>query len=233
MFEVASVKTAAPRAGQNGLAVGIRGGPGTADPSQMTCGFTLMNELLIRAFGVKKLQISGPAWLDTERYDIIAKVPPGTTPEQANSMLRNLLVDRFGLAFHHEIKDMPVYTLGKGAPKVKEPSPNTTDRPGIFLAPGPDRGLMASAKQQPLSAVFPMLEARWGHPIVDKTGLTDKYDFNVGVDVPRAVPAGAPGTPDNALAAMIERDLGLKLEEKKALVEMLVIDRVEKVPTGN
>jgi len=161
-------------------------------------------------------------------------------------MLQNLLVDRFGLAFHRETKDMPVYelTLGKGAPKVKEPSPNTTDRPGIFLAPGPDRGLMASAKQQPLSAVFPMLEARWGHPILDKTGLTGKYDFSVGVDVPRAVPAGVPGGPDNpannasepagnALAAMIERDLGLKLEEKKTPVEMLVIDRIEKVPTVN
>jgi uncharacterized protein (TIGR03435 family) len=245
-FEVASVKPAAPRSAQNGLPVGIRGGPGTADPSQMTCGFALMNELLIRAFGVKKLQVSGPAWLDTERYDIIAKVPPGTTPEQANLMLRNLLAERFGLAFHRETKDLLVYelTLGKGVPKLKESAPDSTDRPGIALAPGPDRGLMASAKQQPLSAVFPILEARWGRPILDKTGLTGKYDFSVGVDAPHTIPAAGGGTPDNpansasepagnTLAAMVERDLGLKLEEKKAPVEMLVIDRVDKVPTGN
>ncbi len=240
------MKPAAPRSAQNGLLVGIRGGPGTADPSQMTCGFTLMNELLIRAFGIKKLQIFGPAWLDTERYDIVAKVPPGTTPEQANSMLQNLLVERFGLTFHREMKDMPVYelTLGKGPPKLKESAADPTARPSISLAPGPDRGLMASAKQEPLSAVFPMLEARWGHPILDKTGLTGKYDFSVGVDVPRTAPAGAPGGPENpannasepagnALAAMIERDLGLKLEEKKAPVEILVIDRIEKLPTLN
>src|SRR5580704_6851921 len=119
----------------------------------MSCGFALMKELLMRAFGVKNLQISGPGWLDTERYDIIAKVPPGTTLEQANLMLRNVLVERFGLAFHRETKDMPVYelTLGKGAPELKESATDSTDRPSIALAPGPDREFMATAKQQPLS----------------------------------------------------------------------------------
>ncbi len=244
-FEVASVKPAAPRSAQNGLPVGIRGGPGTADPSQMTCGFAVMKELLMRAYGVKNIQISGPAWMDAERYDIIAKVPPGTTLEQANSMLQNLLIERFGLAVHREMKDMLVYelTLGKGAPKLKESAADPAVRPSISLAPGPDRGLMASAKQQSLSAVFPILEARWGHLILDKTGLTGKYDFAVGVDVPRTAPA-AGGTPENpansaseppgnALAATIERDLGLKLEEKRSPVEILVVDRVNKVPTGN
>ena len=67
-------------------------------------------------------QISGPSWLDSESYDIVAKVPTGTTKEQVNAMLRNLLVERFNLTFHHETKDLSVYELiaGKNGSKLKE-----------------------------------------------------------------------------------------------------------------
>src|SRR5580692_3959163 len=76
-FEVATVKPAAPPSPQNFALLGIHGGPGTADPGQITFGSVQMQTLLMRAYGVSYLRISGPSWLDTESYDIAAKIPEG------------------------------------------------------------------------------------------------------------------------------------------------------------
>jgi uncharacterized protein (TIGR03435 family) len=86
-FEVASVKPAAPQA--SGI-MRSSGGPGTADPERFTYENVTLQALLLRAYGLKNYQISGPGWLASERFDIRAKVPPGATKEQLNGMLRNL-----------------------------------------------------------------------------------------------------------------------------------------------
>ena len=80
-------------------------------------GLTLKN-LLTVAYGVKNYQISGPGWLDTERYDIMAKMPPDTTKEQFALMLQSLIAERFKLTLHRETKDLPLYELAvaKGGP---------------------------------------------------------------------------------------------------------------------
>src|SRR5207244_3445464 len=73
-FEVASVKPAAPpEIGR--FRVGMNGGPGTADPGQITYSNVTLKNVLMNAYGVKGYQISGPSWLDSERYDIAAKIP--------------------------------------------------------------------------------------------------------------------------------------------------------------
>ena len=77
-FEVASVKPAAPITG-NFIRVGMRGGPGSSDPGQITYNNVTVKGVLTNADGVKGFQISGPGWLDSERYDIVAKVPRGAT----------------------------------------------------------------------------------------------------------------------------------------------------------
>jgi uncharacterized protein (TIGR03435 family) len=106
----------------------MRGGPGTADPGRMTWSGATLQALLISAYGVKTDQISGPGWLESERYDIEAKVPPGSTRPQFILMLQNLLADRFKLALHKDTKEFSVYelTVAKDGPKLK-PSPPDPD----------------------------------------------------------------------------------------------------------
>ncbi len=96
-FEVASVKPSAPVPPTGGVYFGpARGGPGTPDPGLITWTYTSLRNLLMTAYDVKTYQVSGPDWLMTERYDIVARVPAGATKEQVNVMWQNLLAERFG-----------------------------------------------------------------------------------------------------------------------------------------
>ena len=124
-FEAASVKPAAmPVPGGRGrITIGMpSGGPGTKDPGRIRYPFVSLRDLLTRAYDVKAYQIAGPAWLDTERYEVNATMPPDTTMEQFRTMLQNLLAERFKLTMHRETKDLPMYALivAKSGPKMKE-----------------------------------------------------------------------------------------------------------------
>ncbi|SPE41586.1 conserved exported hypothetical protein [Candidatus Sulfopaludibacter sp. SbA3] len=120
-FEVASVKQSAPQSGARPQVV-IKGGPGTSDPGQITWLNIPMRAVLLRTFDAKNYQLSAPKWVDEERYDIVAKIPPGSSQEQTRGMLRNLLKERFKMAAREETKEGPVYALvtGKSAVKLKE-----------------------------------------------------------------------------------------------------------------
>jgi uncharacterized protein (TIGR03435 family) len=120
-FEVASVKPAAPQ-GQGRFMIGTRGGPGTPDPERVTLTNVNLKQILANAYDVKQYQIQGPSFLDTDRFDITAKIPKGATREQARIMMQNLLVERFKLSLHREKKDFPMFGLvvGKNGPKMKE-----------------------------------------------------------------------------------------------------------------
>ena len=80
--------------------------------------------MLLTAYDLKNYQVNGPAWLDTERYNVVAKVPPGATKEQVRVMWQNLIHERFGLELHHESKEFQVEDLvvGKDGSKLKETS---------------------------------------------------------------------------------------------------------------
>ncbi len=120
-FEVASVKPAAPIVGGM-IRVRMGGGPGSPDPGQINYSNVTLKNVLMNAYNVKGYQISGPSWLESERYDIVAKVPKGATKEQFQLMLQNLLAERFKLKLHRESKELPIYALvvGKTGVKMKE-----------------------------------------------------------------------------------------------------------------
>src|SRR5579872_4136200 len=104
-FDAASVKPAEPpKPDAHGriLMSGPSGGPGTKDPGRIRYPFMSLKNLLMNAFDVKGFQIVGPAWLDMERFDITATMPPQTTKEQFRVMLQNLLAERFKMQFHRE-----------------------------------------------------------------------------------------------------------------------------------
>src|ERR1035438_4799324 len=137
-FEVASVKPAEPQPpGQ--MRIRMSGGPGTADPGQLTYTNVALKDVLMNAYGVKGDQINGPKWLDSERFDIAAKIPEGATKEQFKLMLQNLLAERFKLTLHHETKELPMYALvvGKGGSKLKESVDEDAATPQGAAAPPP------------------------------------------------------------------------------------------------
>src|SRR3954464_13945626 len=117
-FEVASVKPASPDAAGRGMPalsgpademMRFKGGPGSNSPGRIDYSGVTLKMLLKRAYNVKPDQISGPGWLDTERFDIAAKLPPGTNMESLRLMLQDLLTERFQMRLHRETRTLPVY----------------------------------------------------------------------------------------------------------------------------
>ncbi|HYW45484.1 MAG TPA: TIGR03435 family protein [Bryobacteraceae bacterium] len=134
-FEVATIKPAAPlnpaMVASGKLHVGV-----SIDAARVDIGFLSLSDLIRTAYRVKTYQVSGPDWMATERFDILAKMPEGASKDQVPEMLQALLADRFKLTIHRDSKDQPVYALlvGKNGPRLKE-SPPDTDTPA---AAGPD-----------------------------------------------------------------------------------------------
>ncbi len=128
-FEVASIKPSAPP-GRGVIRKGPPGGPGSGDPGRITYTFSTIRDLMVDAYSVKRYQVSaGPKWLDSERFDIVAKVPEGATKEQVTVMLQNLLAERFKLTLHRETKELSMYALVVGAKGPKLKDSNVTDMP--------------------------------------------------------------------------------------------------------
>ena len=142
-FDVASVRVAAPRGRGESTPLGARtGGPGTSSPERISWRATILGNLIREAYGVKRLQVLGPQWIMTfddvdTRFDISATMPPGTSKERLNLMLRSLLEERFGVKVHWETQERPAYTLvvAKGGAKLKESNP--TDKAICFLMASP------------------------------------------------------------------------------------------------
>ena len=265
-FEATSVKPASPAAARAWPT--IRGGPGTSDPARITFTNVTLISVLLRAYNVMPYQASGPAWLSSERYDITATIPAGTTKEQTARMLQNLLAERFGLALHHETRDLQGFelTVGKGGSKLKvssggqtgaseEPdSPPKTDSNGfpVLNAPGLEmmegvRGKTVvsflNAKAQPISALTDRLSREFRQPILDKTGLSGNFDFTLefapqppGAAGPAPSMEGPPDTSDESgpnLLTAVQQQLGLKLNRAWIAVDVLIVDRANRLPIGN
>lgn len=259
-FEAASIK---PVDISRGFAPGIKGGPGTSDPERISFTSSLKG-FLMAAYGVGSDYISGPAWLDTnpQPYRIEATIRQGATKEQFSQMLQNLLNQRFQITMHREIRDLPLYelTVAGKAPQLKEYVANSYDdgktagRPaGGGPDPGYGRGLPegldfpyqyasdgvshAVANKVSIAQLIKFLSAQLKRPVVDKTGLTGLYNYNL--DFMPVLP-GASGTgedlstasaPDLIMAVRVQ--LGMKLTARKDSLEIIVIDHAEKTPTEN
>jgi uncharacterized protein (TIGR03435 family) len=127
-FEAVSIKQSAPMPAV--FMPGTRlvcplkgcGGPGTSDPGLIRFTSTSLRHLTEAAYNVPPYRIEAASTLDSPLFDVTAALPQGATPEQALSMLQNLLADRFQLKLHHSTKDLPVYMLvvDKNGPKLRE-----------------------------------------------------------------------------------------------------------------
>lgn len=268
-FEVASVKRTPPPEPNARVFYGPpRGGPGTSDPGQITWTNAALRNILMAAYDVQTYQVTAPDWMGTERYDIVAKVPAGATKAQVNVMWQNLLKERFGVVLHHESKEFPVdeMTVAKGGSKLKDTEdpniepftpaagptkPDKNGRPQLngsgaimSIFPGPN-GATATmvARGLPPSEIAIRLANSLRRPVIDKTGLTGKYDFVLeftpdlsGIPLPAGFStqdgnnATDPGT---NIESAVEKQLGLKLTPAKGKLGVIVVDRAEKIPTEN
>jgi uncharacterized protein (TIGR03435 family) len=268
-FEVASVKPSAPVPPNGAVYFGPpRGGPGTPDPGLITWSYARLRDLLMTAYDMKTYQVNGPAWLDTERYDIVARVPTSAAKEQVNVMWQKLLTERFGVVLHHESREFKVEELliDKGGSKLKEtawdpasplpPGPPKQDKDGGLASPGQvvrisprenGASFHTVAKAQPISRLTALLGTALNLPVLDKTGLAGQYDYSIDYIVDQAAlvpptPGNEPGpgaAPVNAsepgpdIAAAIQQQLGLRLVPGKAMIDVLIVDKAEKVPSAN
>jgi uncharacterized protein (TIGR03435 family) len=246
-FEVASVKRAAAR--DSNAAGMMRGGPGTEDPGRLTYVNAPLRLMLKMAYGfLKNDQLEVPDWMGTERYDLAANVPPGTTSEECDQMLQNLLTERFRMVIHHETREFEGYRLvvGKNGSKLKQtelgdaPTPipegfppvSTGGAKGIGVGAG-DGTYRLTARQTSISFLLQLLSAQLkGAAVEDETGLTGIYDYNLGFVPARFLDADHPGRfPD--IRTAVEEQLGLKLVEEKVALDVLVIDKASKEPIEN
>ena len=149
-FEAVSIKPAPPPTGM-GIRVMMRGGPGSDDPGRVDWNNVSLRQMITNAFNMKDYQVQGPDWLNTERFDVVAKVPGDTTREQFRLMIQKMLTERFKMTFHHESKEHAVYALvvAKGGPKLKESDPNDTSGFAPMAMRGGDGVMRAAAPPPP------------------------------------------------------------------------------------
>jgi uncharacterized protein (TIGR03435 family) len=296
-FEVASIKPAAPpnpAAFQSGkIHVGMN-----IDEARVDIGFLSLADLIPLAFKVKQYQVTGPDWMASQRFDVLAKMPEGATKDDVPQMLQALLVERFKLTFHRESKENSVYALvvGKNGPKLKESPPDETEPPaadgkGVTsfntgngpvritqsgdgtnasatirtkeagttkMSMGPNGTMHLESSKVTLAQFADMLSRFMDRPVVDMTELKGNYQVSLDLSMEDlrgmarkagvVIPAGAgPGGGDAAARPAADaasepsgtsifatvQQLGLKLDARKAPIDIIVIDHLEKTPTEN
>ena len=206
---------------------------------------TTLNDLITYAYGVHIRQLAdGPAWMATEKFDLDGKAAGAAYPTDAQwkLMIQKLLQDRFALAYHRESRELSVYALSvaKGGPILKKSDADPNSLPGMGF-----RGFGNMPVRNATMADFAAMMQGMvlDRPMIDRTGLTGRYDFTlkwtpddsqfIGMRPPGMTMPGSdsPDAPPNLFTA-IQEQLGLKLEATKAAVAVLVIDHVER-PSAN
>jgi uncharacterized protein (TIGR03435 family) len=206
-----------------------------------------MKIMIAMAYHVRPDALTGgPGWLDSDRFDVVAKALQTTSSDEIRLMLRTLLAERFKLAVHADHKMGPAYALmvGKTGPKLQasEAALLTDQRCG------PGEGAAGQKHVACQHITMAMLAEELQEiaprdiavPVVDQTSLPGAYNFNLDWTPAVRAAAGAPpdpshDTPDSGptLFDALETQLGLKLESKKLPLPVIVIDRVERTPAEN
>ncbi len=300
-FEVASVKPAGPldpsKMLQNGnitVNIGMR-----VDKAMVSINSLSLGDLIRSAYKIKSYQLSGPSWINQERYNIQAKIPEGGSEKDVPEMLQTLLAERFNLVIRRESKEQSVLALVVAksghkmkdappdappppaeAPKPEEPKPGkgetvfasggtTVRMAGNFQAGGatisgtptgavmmkmnPNGNMRMELEKATMTMFADMLARFVDRPVIDMTGLTGKYQvaIELAMDDMRSMArssgavmiassghAGPPSsdTPSDPSGGSIfqsVQQLGLKLEPRKAPIDLLVVEKADKAPTEN
>jgi uncharacterized protein (TIGR03435 family) len=231
-FEVATIKPVDPEE-KSGRYIKMEG------PHRFVGKAYTVQLLIAAAYELNPRAISGgPAWMTSDHFDILAQTPGEVQPDhdEQMAMLRSLLVERFKLRFHREQKEFPIYALevAKGGAKLKA---STADADALaVMGPGvvSAEHITLPGRNATIVSLASLLQrAILDRPVVDRTGLTGRYDFDLvwtpdetqfGGDGPK-VSAESPAPP---LFAAIQQQLGLRLEATRGAIAAMVVDGVER-----
>jgi uncharacterized protein (TIGR03435 family) len=194
--------------------------------------------VLMVAYDVQESQIvGGPGWFATEKWDIEAKSDDrvSRSVEETRRMLQRLLEERFALQIHRETQQRPAYalTVAKRGPTFKAPE---QDGPTNYRI----TSNTISLERGDLARMAQLLSTALGRPVIDRTGLGGRYNLTLQWDdapvreggVPGLDAAAAPGDGNGSIFTAIQDQLGLRLEPRRAAVEVIVVDRIER-PSQN
>jgi uncharacterized protein (TIGR03435 family) len=202
-----------------------------------------MVDLIATAYGVDNDKVlGGPSWLETDRFDVIAKVPTSTTLETVKPMLQAMLAERFKLAIHPDTRPLSVFvlTVGKDKPKLKEADPAGTT--GCQFpsnqqppAPGTFSNIMLTCHNMTMEVFARQLRQMAGgyltNTVVDQTGLNGAWDFDIQwTGRGQLAQAGSDGI---SIFDAVDKQLGLKLESQKIPLPVYVVDSANEKPTDN
>lgn len=217
-FEAASVKPSRATDGNSST----QGRRDNIDMKNVT-----LRQIIVRAYEIRDYQVSGPDWLRVERYDIVAKAPFGSPWEQMPAMLRTLLAERFKLQTHTEKRELPVYALVpmKSGFKLKP-----VEASGENGTTSNDTNFKAT--QIHLAQLAGWLSTRVDRPVLDMTGIEGTFTFELKF-TRNEMRGESDAPPLPTLPFAIQEQIGLRLEKRTTPIDMLVVDRVEKVPIEN
>jgi len=223
-FEVAAIKPAAPS-----KEIGRTSSSSSTDTGAGQLAFTnvAMKDIVRLAYGVQSYQISGPGWMETERFDVMAKFAPQSTGEQVKIMLQKMLQDRFRMVMHRETKELPAYVLTAIGPKLKA----LTDSGGNVSSSSSKTGVHLDAKTT-MRGFAEYLSQRLDRPVLDQTGLAGGFEFQLDWEIDDAADANGAVLGPSVFTA-VQEQLGLKLTATKGPVETIVVESIQKVPTEN
>jgi uncharacterized protein (TIGR03435 family) len=230
-FEVASIKShdpaQTPNTPRNPLAASRE--DINTDPGRLSMMNVTLNTATRWAYKLGVYEISGPEWISTARFDIVAKTATPVPEEQLRVMLQALLKERFKLEAHRESRQLSGYALvvGKNGTKLM---PVEGGGEGSMTG----GAMMFEGHKMPLSRLCDIISSALRTPVRDMTRLEGFYDFKV--DLRPYLTGLQPGEQLDLVSvatSALEAELGLRLESRKFATEVLVVDRAEKTPTGN
>ena len=213
----------------------VRGGPGTTEPGEFRCTNCSLEFLIQLAYRLRPVEVADPDWMYFTNYDLIAKVPVGSTRHDVALMLQQLLTDRFQLTSHFVPKQLPtlVLTLDKQSPKLQPALPAASSQPTpepvlnncLFQLTG-----HANSMQQLAEALSLEIHS----PVVDMTGLKGNFDFTFAW-YPSESLAGGGCKRQKAPAGRgpldaVRHQLGLRVDVRKITRDDLIVDSALKAP---
>jgi uncharacterized protein (TIGR03435 family) len=224
-FEVASIRAGEP--GQESIETG---------PANLTMRHVRLIACIRWAYSVEDFQITGPDFINDSWFDVFAKSPSEVSVAQLRQMLQGLLAERFKLAVHRDTKEMTtlVLTVAKSGHKLE---PTEVEGSPTFQT----GKLTATGRGATLAPLLALLSKELRTPVIDQTGLQGKFNYFFDInpyftEESRKASEGINGPPPDAnaiIAAAFQKELGLKLDPKKAAVPMIIVEHIEKVPIEN
>jgi len=233
-FEVAAIKPSDPKLGANSSA------SSTSSLFQMVN--TPLKQWVEMGLSVRDYALKAPAWLDTSRFDLVAKKPAGTpaNKEALAEMMKALLIERFGLKWHEELQTVPGFELVPDKKVLAQPA---TPMERLRGRGGWGYGATSfSSTNMSMSEFAEALGQVLGRPVVDATHLSGRYDFKLAwspmddAAVAKAKGFGMKDVDIDSLPSIftaVQEQLGLRLQSAKVPSNVIVVDNINRQPTEN